>query len=114
MGRHGAGVLGLALVAACSVYDASLIVEGNAGVPSRPASGTSSPDDAQTLVFGLKDVFIRQSAEMAARTGIDLDLTVTNWDNSEGNHIYFNRRASGIFADGFESGDTGHWSGVMR
>jgi len=78
LGRHGAGVLGLALVAACSVYDASLIVEGNAGVPSRPASGTSSPDDAQTLVFGLKDVFIRQSAEMAARTGIDLDLTVTN------------------------------------
>ena len=72
------GLVALALAAACSVYDASLIAEGNAGVPGRPPPGTSSPADSQTLVFGLKDVFIRQSAEMAARTGIDLDATVTS------------------------------------
>lgn len=68
----------MALLAACSVYDPSLIAEGNASVPSRPAPSTSSTDDAEALVFGFKDIFIRQSAEMAARTGIDLDATVTN------------------------------------
>lgn len=74
---RSARVVAAALFAACSVYDASLIAEGNASVPARPASSTSSIDDAETLVFGLKDVFIRQSAEMAARTGIDLDATTT-------------------------------------
>jgi hypothetical protein len=74
----GAGLVALALAASCSVYDASLIAEGNAGVPDRPPPETSSPADAQALVFGLKDVFIRQSAEMAARTGINLDATVTS------------------------------------
>ena len=76
--RRLAGLSGLALVVACSVYDASLISEGNAGVPSRPASSTSSPDDGESLVFGLKDIYIRQSAEMAAKTGIDLDATMTS------------------------------------
>lgn len=75
---HRAGLVALALVTACSVYDASLIAEGNASVPSRPSPGTSSPDDAQQLVFGLKDIFIRQSAELASRTGIDLDATMTD------------------------------------
>ena len=66
LGCRARGLLALALAAGCSVYDASLISEGNAGVPSRPPLATSSPDDAEALVFGLKDVFIRQSAEMAA------------------------------------------------
>jgi len=72
------GLLALALLAACSVYDSSLVAEGNAGVPSRPVASTSSPDDAETLVYGLKDIYIRQSAEMAARIGIDLDTTTTS------------------------------------
>lgn len=71
-------LVAVALTVGCSVYDPSLIAEGNAGVPNRPAPGTSSPSDAQTLVFGLKDIFIRQSAEMAARTGLDLDATSTS------------------------------------
>jgi hypothetical protein len=78
VGCRAGGLLALALATACSVYDASLISAGNAGVPSRPPLATSSPDDAEALVFGLKDVFIRQSAEMAAITGIDLDATVTS------------------------------------
>ncbi len=63
---------------ACNVYDPSLVSRGNASVPSRPPSGTSSPDDSETLVFGLKDVYIQQSAEMASRTGLDLDDTMTS------------------------------------
>ena len=73
-----AALAAVALTVGCSVYDPSLIAEGNAGVPNRPAPSTSSPSDAQTLVFGLKDIFIRQSAEMAARTGLDLDATSTS------------------------------------
>lgn len=84
-GRHdtertlsrGAGLCALLLAFGCSVYDASLIQDGSAGVPNRPAASTSSPDDHESVVFALKDVFIRQSAEMAAQIGIDLDGTVT-------------------------------------
>lgn len=74
---RAAGLSVLASLLACSVYDSSLIADGNAGVPNRPGASTSSPDDDETLVFGLKDIYIRQSAEMAARTGIDLDATMT-------------------------------------
>ncbi len=67
----------LLLTFGCSVYDASLIQDGSAGVPDRPPENTSSLDDSESVVFALKDIFIRQSAEMAARIGIDLDGTVT-------------------------------------
>ena len=71
------GLLGLLLALGCNVYDASLIDDGSAGVPNRPPASTSSPDDAESLVFGLNDIFLRQSAETAARIGIDLDATAT-------------------------------------
>jgi len=74
---RGAGLCGLLFVLGCSVYDPALIEGSSATVPSRPAGNTSSPDDDGALLFGLKDVFIRQSAEMAARIGIDLDATMT-------------------------------------
>jgi hypothetical protein len=72
-----AGLWALLLALGCSVYDPSLIGSSSAGVPDRPPENTSSPDDSASLVFALKDIFIRQSAEMAARIGIDLDATVT-------------------------------------
>jgi len=74
---RGTGLCALLFLVGCSVYDASLIGSGNAGVPNRPAESTSSPDDSVSAVFALKDIFIRQSAETAARIGIDLDSTVT-------------------------------------
>ena len=70
---------GLALVLfalGCSVYDSSLL-EGNAGVPDRPPENTSSLDDSESVAFALRNIFLRQSAEMAARIGLDLDATVT-------------------------------------
>jgi hypothetical protein len=67
----------MALVLGCSVYDSSLIEGGTAGLPDRPPASTSSPDDSESVVFALKNIFISQSAEMAARIGIDLDATVT-------------------------------------
>ena len=75
--RRGAGLCTLFLALGCSVYDPSLIGSGSAGLPDRPPESTSSPDDSASLAFALKDVFIRQSAEMAARVGLDLDSTVT-------------------------------------
>jgi hypothetical protein len=74
---RGCGPLGFLLALGCNVYDASLIDSGSAGVPNRPPASTSSPDDAESLVFGLNDIFLRQSAESAARIGIDLDAAVT-------------------------------------
>ena len=74
---RGTGLCALLCLLGCSVYDATLIGSGNAGVPNRPAESTSSPDDSVSAVFALKDIFIRQSAETAARIGIDLDSTVT-------------------------------------
>ena len=67
----------LLLALGCSVHDPSLIESGAAGVPDRPPENTSSPDDSVSLAFALKDIFIKQSAQMAARIGIDLDSTVT-------------------------------------
>ncbi|MDH3728030.1 MAG: hypothetical protein OER77_10915, partial [Myxococcales bacterium] len=71
------GTLAWIAVSGCDVYDARLIEDSVAGAPPRPPAETSSPDDAETLVFALKDVYIEQSAENAARIGIDLDSAVT-------------------------------------
>ena len=85
-GRHeaegtlsrGAGLCALFFALGCSVYDPSLIRSGeNTGVPSRPPASTSSPDDSDSIVFALNEIFLRQTPEMAARIGIDLDATVT-------------------------------------
>ncbi|TFH32502.1 MAG: hypothetical protein E4H00_01270, partial [Myxococcales bacterium] len=54
-----------------------LETSGSAGVPNRPAASTSSPDDVESIAFALNQIFLRQSAEMAASIGIDLDATVT-------------------------------------
>jgi hypothetical protein len=85
-GRHevegtlsrGAGLCALFFALGCSVYDASLIQNGEGtGVPNRPPSDTSSPDDSDSIVFALNEIFLGQTPEMAARIGIDLDATVT-------------------------------------
>lgn len=67
----------LALALGCSVYDSALIEGGVAGVPDRPAAGTSSPDDSESLLFALNDIFLGQTAELAASIGVDLDGTMT-------------------------------------
>lgn len=75
---RGAGLCALVFAVGCSVYDPSLIDgSGTPGVPPRPRAGTSSSDDGESVVFALKDIFIKQSGGMAARIGIDLDATVT-------------------------------------
>lgn len=71
------GLCSLVLLLACSVYDARLIDGGVAGLPARPAANTSSTNDSESLLFALNEIFLRQSAEMAARVGIDLDSTMT-------------------------------------
>ena len=85
-GRHeaegtlsrGACLCTLIFALGCSVYDPSLIRSGEAtGIAKRPAASTSSPDDSDSIVFALNDIFLKQTAEMAARIGIDLDATVT-------------------------------------
>ena len=70
---QGIGLWTLLFVLGCSVYDPSLIDSSGAGVPDRPPQNTSSADDSASLVFALKDIFLRQSAEMATRIGVDLD-----------------------------------------
>jgi len=40
------------------------------------------------------------------------DMAVSNWDNSVGNFVYYNR-LSGAFDSGFETGDTSEWSGTV-
>ncbi len=76
LGRSSGGLL-FGFVLGCSVYDPSLLEQEAPVVPARPPEATSSPQDRNTLVFGLKDVFVRPSVEAAARTGIDLDATTT-------------------------------------
>jgi len=71
------GALVWIAVSGCNVYDSELIETSLAGAPPRPPAETSSPADAETLVFALKDIYIEQSAENAARIGIDLDSLVT-------------------------------------
>lgn len=67
----------LVFALACSVYDASLLESGITGLPSRPPANTSSPDDSESALFALHDIFINQSAEIAANIGIDLDAKST-------------------------------------
>jgi len=77
-GRNcGAALCSLLLALGCNVYDASLIEGDTGNVPKRPAASTSSPEDSETAVFALKDIFIRQSTELAAHIGVDLDGTAT-------------------------------------
>ena len=71
------GALVWVAASGCDIYDSELIENSVAGPPPRPPAETSSPTDAETLVFALKDVYIEQSAENAARIGIDLDSVVT-------------------------------------
>jgi hypothetical protein len=75
------GLCPLVFALACSVYDASLIDGRVAGLPARPAANTSSPDDSESLLFALNEIFLRQSAEIAAGVGIDLDSTLTTGPN---------------------------------
>jgi hypothetical protein len=71
------GTLVWIAVSGCSVYDEGLIESSIVSAPPRPTAATSSPDDDQVLVFAIKDIYIEQSAENAARIGIDLDSAVT-------------------------------------
>jgi len=71
------GLFALVFAFGCSVYDSSLLEGGEAGLPSRPPANTSSLDDSESLLFALKDIFINQSAELAANIGVDLDGTTT-------------------------------------
>ena len=75
---RSAGLCALLFALGCSVYDPSLIRSGEStDVPSRPPASTSSQDDSDSVVFALNEIFLRQTPEMAARIGIDLDATVT-------------------------------------
>jgi hypothetical protein len=71
------GTLAWIVVSGCSVYDEELIESSIVSAPPRPTAATSSPDDDQVLVFAIKDIYIEQSAENAARIGINLDSVVT-------------------------------------
>jgi hypothetical protein len=48
--------------------------------------------------------------EIRYRHSYSLDLAVSNWDDTVGNHLYYNRGQAPLFADGFEQGTTGGWS----
>jgi hypothetical protein len=87
-GRHdvettlsrGIGLCTVFFVLGCSVYDPNLIQPSDsdsAGVPGRPPTSTSSPGDSESVTFALNDIFLRQSAELAAHIGLDLDATLT-------------------------------------
>ena len=56
----------------CSVYDESLIEDGTAGVPARPAASTSSSSDDQEAVFALHGLSFDQDG-LSDRIGIDVD-----------------------------------------
>ena len=61
----------------CNVYDESLIEDGTAGVPARPAASTSSSSDDQEAVFALHGLSFDQSGGLADRIGIDVDSAKT-------------------------------------
>ena len=58
---------------ACRAYDSDLIENGAAGVPARPASSTSSPDDAVEVTFALRGFSLDQAGDRWERFGLDLD-----------------------------------------
>ncbi|MEM9727648.1 MAG: hypothetical protein AAF997_03625 [Myxococcota bacterium] len=60
-------------VAACQVYDPTLIEEGSAGVPERPLAETSSADDANEATFALYNFSLDQTGTRWQRLGLDLD-----------------------------------------
>ena len=64
-------------VGACSVYDPALVDKGLAGIPDRPPSSSSSPEDDVEAVFALRNVSLDQSGERWRRIGLDLDGTNT-------------------------------------
>ncbi len=49
------------------------------------------------------------SVRVEYRYSSSLDMAVTNWDDTVGNHLYYNQLDPPLFADGFESGGTGAW-----
>lgn len=65
-------ILALA-AAACSVYDASLVEKGLAGVPERPPPSTTSDGDEVEAVFALHNVSLDHSGDRWRRFGLDLD-----------------------------------------
>lgn len=97
MGRSLLSLASLLLVAGslagCVVYDPALVRRGEAGTdanngtctprhaPGRPTGDdTSMPDE---VVFGLRDVVLNQSADMARMTGYDLDDRCTTSANRD-------------------------------
>ncbi|KPK66637.1 MAG: hypothetical protein AMS21_01570 [Gemmatimonas sp. SG8_38_2] len=60
-------------VAACSVYDPSLMEKSLASVPDRPPASTSSPDDDVERVFAFRNISLDQSGDRWRRFGLDLD-----------------------------------------
>jgi hypothetical protein len=48
--------------------------------------------------------------EVRYRHSYSLDMAVTNWDSSVGNHLYYNRGQAPLFLDDFEQGTTAAWS----
>ena len=63
----------LLTVPACSVYDSNLMESSLAGVPERPAEGTSSGNDDVEVVFALRNFSLDQSGDRWRRFGLDLD-----------------------------------------
>lgn len=63
----------LAAAVACSVYDASLVEKGLAGIPIRPPASTSSEADSVEAVFAFRNVSLDQSGDRWQRFGLDLD-----------------------------------------
>jgi hypothetical protein len=61
------------MIAACSVYDPSLMNKSLASVPERPAPSTTSPDDDVEAVFAFRNISLDQSGDRWRRFGLDLD-----------------------------------------
>jgi hypothetical protein len=73
----------LLIAPACSVYDSSLMEEGLATVPGRPAPSTSSADDDVEAVFAFRNVSLDQSGDRWSRFGLDLDgMNTTSIDDA--------------------------------
>jgi hypothetical protein len=75
----------LLTTAGCSVYDASQIQNGLAGVPDRPPQSTSAETDDVEAIFAFRNVSLDQSGDRWRRFGFDLDgmNTMSNTDAAE-------------------------------
>ena len=60
-------------VAACNVYDPSLMDKSLASIPDRPPASTSAPDDDVEAVFAFRNISLDQSGDRWRRFGLDLD-----------------------------------------